>query len=170
MSPKKLKVLSRGAPMGLNVNAREIIAARRDALAGPSMQSLAPEDYAQVQQKFAPIVARPQDLVRLQQSVDQMHNTAAMLGRATPNITSWADTRTNTGMTGQRRARQPAVAPNNQQEKDELALGEILSTDSKAEEQPENKIEEKQLDEESKGLLLMVALGAALATVLVAFS
>jgi len=30
--------------------------------------------------------------------------------------------------------------------------------------------EEKQLDDESKGMLLMVVLGAALATVLVAFS
>lgn len=170
MNAKKLKVLSKGVPMGLNVNAREVIAARRDALAGPSMRSLAPEDFAQVEQKYAAIVPRAQDLIRLQQSVDQMQNTAAMIGRATPNITSWPDTRTNAGVTGQRRARQPAVAPNNQQEKDGQVLEEILSTDSKIEEQPENKIEEKQLDEESKGMLLMVVLGAALATVLVAFS
>jgi hypothetical protein len=39
---KKAKVLAQGVPMGLSVNARELISANKGRLMGPSMQSLLP--------------------------------------------------------------------------------------------------------------------------------
>jgi hypothetical protein len=158
--------------MGLSVNAREIISANKGRLMGPSMQSLVPEDRAQVDNKFAPIVPGSRDLLRHQAALDVMQNMSASLGRNTPNLTNWADSRTNRGPIGIKPAKQAVVPPNNQQQNDDKAIGEIVSADAgvvpKSDEP--KPAEEKQRDDESKGMLLMVVLGAALATVLVAFS
>jgi len=169
---KKAKVLAQGVPMGLSVNARELINANKGRLMGPSMQSLLPEDRAQVDNKFAPIVAGSRDMLRFQASLDAMQNMSASLGRNTKNLSTWGDAYTNTGPIGARAPKPSAVAPNNQQQNDDKAIGEIVSADAgvvpKSDEP--KPAEEKQLDDESKGMLLMVVLGAALATVLVAFS
>ena len=172
MPPKKAKVLAQGVPMGLSVNAREIISANKGRLMGPSMQSLVAEDRAQVDNKFAPIVAGSRDLLRFQASLDAMQDMSASLGRATPNLTSWADSRTNTGPAGQRRVKQAVVPPSNQQEKDDKAINDIVMSDAGAKPEGDEAkvVQDKDLDNESKGMLLMVVLGAALATVLVAFS
>lgn len=171
MRAKKAKVLAQGVPMGLSVNAREIISANKGRLMGPSMQSLEPQDRAQVDNKFAPIVAGARDMLRFQASLDSMQNMAASLGRNTPNLTNWADSRTNAGLTGIKPAKQAVVPPNNQQQNDDKAITDIVTVDTGASlGGTEDKPEEKQLDDESKGMLLMVVLGAALATVLVAFS
>lgn len=160
--------------MGLSVNAREIISANKGRLMGPSMQSLEPQDRAQVDNKFAPIVAGSRDMLRYQASLDAMQNMSASLGRNTPNITSWADSRTNTGLTGQQSVKLPSVTV--QQNNNEAAVDQINAADAGSDvlnpggAPSSNKQEEAQLDKESKGLLLMVVLGAALATVLVAFS
>lgn len=174
MRAKKAKVLAQGVPMGLSVNAREIISANKGRLMGPSMQSLDPQDRAQVDNKFAPIVAGSRDMLRYQASLDAMQNMSASLGRATPNITSWPDSRTNTGLTGQQSVKLPSVTV--QQNNNEAAVDQINAADTSSDvlnpggESSSNKQETAQLDHESKGLLLMVVLGAALATVLVAFS
>jgi len=97
---KKAKVLAQGVPMGLSVNARELINANKGRLMGPSMQSLLPEDRAQVDNKFAPIVPGARDMMRHQASLDAMQNMSASLGRNTPNLTNWADSRTNRGPIG----------------------------------------------------------------------
>lgn len=172
MPPKKAKVLAQGVPMGLSVNAREIISANKGRLMGPSMQSLVPEDRAQVDNKFAPIVPGSRDLLRHQAALDVMQNMSASLGRNTPNLTNWADSRTNRGPIGIKPAKQAVVPPNNQQQNDDKAINDIVMSDAGVTpggDTPEVVVD-KDLDNESKGMLLMVVLGAALATVLVAFS
>lgn len=172
MPPKKAKVLAQGVPMGLSVNAREIISARQGKLMGPSMQSLVAEDRAQVDNKFAPIVPGPRDMLRYQASLDVMQNMSASLGRNTPNLTNWADSRTNAGLTGIKPAKQAVVPPSNQQQNDDKAINDIVMSDAGAKPEGDEAkvVVDKDLDNESKGMLLMVVLGAALATVLVAFS
>jgi hypothetical protein len=174
MRAKKAKVLAQGVPMGLSVNAREIISANKGRLMGPSMQSLEPQDRAQVDNKFAPIVAGARDMLRFQASLDAMQNMSASLGRNTPNITSWADSRTNTGPAGQQSVKLPSVTV--QQNNNEAAVDQINAADAGSDvlnpggTSSSNKQEQADLDGESKGVLLMVVLGAALAAVLVAFS
>lgn len=172
MRAKKAKVLAQGVPMGLSVNAREIISANKGRLMGPSMQSLEPQDRAQVDNKFAPIVAGPRDMLRYQASLDAMQNMSASLGRNTPNLTNWADSRTNAGLTGIKPAKQAVVPPSNQQQNDDKAINDIVMSDAGAKPEGDEAkvVQDKDLDNESKGMLLMVVLGAALATVLVAFS
>ena len=160
--------------MGLSVNAREIISANKGRLMGPSMQSLEPQDRAQVDNKFAPIVAGARDMLRFQASLDAMQNMSASLGRNTPNITSWADSRTNTGPAGQQSVKLPSVTV--QQNNNEAAVDQINAADAGSDvlnpggTSSSNKQAQAGLDHESKGVLLMVVLGAALAAVLVAFS
>lgn len=151
------------------IPAREILAAGKDQLHAPAMHWANQTAKLVQPQKYQAIVAPAQDLLQHGAVLDAERDKLSLIGRGGRLVTAYADSRTNSGP-GAPRTFKPKLAVN--QTGDEGDIKNVLAEANKLDgdsETPPPSPNAADLGESSKGLLLVVAFGAALAAVLLAF-
>lgn len=170
------RVLNRGAVIDTStINAHAEREERKAWLGAGSMLFAAQQDERHDRQKFLPLVAPASELVRQGAVQDSMSNELNLRGRITAPVTAYPTPTSVSGVVPRAMA-QPRITPtqyNGAGSDNASSAGtvqqSVASGTSNLSAEPVNP-STPDLSEDSKGLLLVVAFGAALAAVLVAFS
>lgn len=167
------KKFSAGAPFDPSrFNARETMAALKDNLGAPAMHWANQTAKLVQPQKFQPIVEQAQDLLQHGAVLDAERDRLNLRGRSGALITAWADSRSNAGSGALSKAKQrlpvTQTIAGEETPKDVSASVAELADPATPPVTP-SVDDDADLDGGSKGLLLVVAFGAALAAVLLAF-
>ena len=152
------------------IPAREILAANKDQLHAPAMHWANQTSKLVQPQKYQAIVPPAQDLLQHGAVLDAERDKLSLIGRGGRLVAAYADSRTNSGP-GAPRTFKPKLAVNQTGDEGDIKsvpeeANKLTGEDSSP---PPPSPNAADLGESSKGLLLVVAFGAALAAVLLAF-
>lgn len=161
------KVISKGVaidPSAIDASSARL-QERKDWLHGASMRFAAQHDERPQRQQFLPLVATAAALTQQGAIQDDMKDGLNLRGRMTSVVTPFA-----TGGVVPPPNPKDRVAPKQYTVGESKPAGNLQANIADQPTNPPVPADESGLNEDSKGLLLVVAFGAALAAVLVAFS